>query len=312
MLKFLNFFQNKENLYKDIFKLKNKKILINSHSNLVNNAGDVIMISNYMNLLMKNNNFIFLLSVCEINQNFTKNLLYTNYKIIKSEDNKELIKQIDYFSNKVDYIFIRNHLIIDQINNKKYLSKTILYGLDIHLPLIKRLNNYLEIITQSKDLKNLYIKNGIDKKKIRIIEPFAYKYNFKSIKKNNNLTTLIYCGTIRKEENIIQLIDEFKEIHKKKPKIFLKIVYGKIHGDINFKQKIESLIERNIDGITFKHNLSHKDACYEIASSDYGIFMRADIKSVTCGLAQNGQVSTKFKEYKLYKIKILNNFIKFK
>ena len=140
MLKFLNFFQNKENLYKDIFKLKNKKILINSHSNLVNNAGDTIMISNYMNLLMKNNNFIFLLSVCEINQNFTKNLLYTNYKIIKSEDNKELIKQIDYFSNKVDYIFIRNHLIIDQINNKKYLSKTILYGLDIHLPLIKRLN----------------------------------------------------------------------------------------------------------------------------------------------------------------------------
>ena len=312
MLKFLNFFQNKKDSYKYIFKLKNKKILINSHSNLVNNAGDTIMISNYMNLLMKNNNFIFLLSVCEINQNFTKNLLYTNYKIIKSEDNKELIKQIDYFSNKVDYIFIRNHLIIDQINNKKYLSKTILYGLDIHLPLIKRLNNYLEIITQSKDLKNLYIKNGIDKKKIRIIEPFAYKYNFKSIKKNNNLTTLIYCGTIRKEENIIQLIDEFKEIRKKKLKIFLKIVYGKIHGDINFKQKIESLIERNIDGITFKHNLSHKDACYEIASSDYGIFMRTDIKSVTCGLAQNGQVSTKFKEYKLYKIKILNNFIKFK
>ena len=312
MLKFLNFFQNKKNSYKNIFKLKNKKILINSHSNLVVNAGDTVMLSNYMNLLMKNNNFIFLLSACKINQNFTRNLLYTNYKILKCEDNKELIKQIDHLSNKVDYIFIRNHLIIDLINNKKYLSKTILYGLDIHIPLIKRLNNYLEIITQSKYLKNLYIKNGIDKKKIRIIEPFSYKYNFNLIKKNSDLTTLVYCGTIRKEESIIQLIDEFKEIHKKKPKIFLKIVYGKIHGDINFKQKIESLIESNIDGITFKHNLSHKDACYEIASSDYGIFMRKDIKIFKYGLVQNNQVSTKFKEYKLYRVKVLNSLIKFK
>ena len=179
--KLFNIFQNEKN--KNIFEIKNKKFLINSHSNLNYTAGDTIMISNYMNLLMKNDNFIFLLSKHEVNQNFIRNLDSNNYEILKCDDNKQLIKQIDYLSNKVDYIFLRNHLIIDQINNKKYLSKTILYGLDIHLPMIKRLNNYLEIITQSNQLKNLYLKNGVNKKKIRIIEPFAYRYKFNLKKK---------------------------------------------------------------------------------------------------------------------------------
>ena len=112
--KLFNIFQNEKN--KNIFEIKNKKFLINSHSNLNYTAGDTIMISNYMNLLMKNDNFIFLLSKHEVNQNFIRNLDSNNYEILKCDDNKQLIKQIDYLSNKVDYIFLRNHLIIDQIN----------------------------------------------------------------------------------------------------------------------------------------------------------------------------------------------------
>ena len=31
----------------------------------------------------------------------------------------------------------------------------------------------------------------------------------------------------------IHLINEFQKIHKAKPEILLKIIYGKIHGDLN-------------------------------------------------------------------------------
>ena len=93
-----------------LFKIYNKTILINSHSNLNYTAGDTIMISNYMNLLMKNNNNIILLSKYRISKNFTRNLEYNNYKLVVLSDNNKIVKYID--KNKIDYIFIRNHEII--------------------------------------------------------------------------------------------------------------------------------------------------------------------------------------------------------
>ena len=118
MFKFIKLFQNikknknSDNSYKNILKLENKVILINSHSNLNFIAGDTIMISNYMNLLMKNNNFIYLISIHEVGQNFKRNLEFENFKILKSDNNKKLIKLMDSLSTKVNIIFIRNHLII--------------------------------------------------------------------------------------------------------------------------------------------------------------------------------------------------------
>lgn len=297
-----------DNSYKNILKIDNKIILINSHSNLNFTAGDTIMISNYMNLLMKNNNFIYLLSIYEVGQNFKRNLEFENYKILKSDNNKKLIKLIDSLATIVDIIFIRNHLIINELDNKNYSPKIIFYGLTYHLKDIKKLKNYLGIITQSKQLRKLYIKSGLSPKKIKIIEPFAYKYDFNLIKKEKDKIKLIYCGTIRKEENLFKLINEFQKIHKAKPEILLKIIYGKIHGDINFQKKINNVIENNFNGITFKHNLSHRDTCFEIASSDYGIFMREN-RINKIGLINNGEISTKLKEYKLYKTKVINNLL---
>ena len=43
-----------------------------------------------------------------------------------------------------------------------------------------------------------------------------------------------------------------------------------------------------------RFHLSHRDSCYEIATSDIGICWRKN------GWGENGEVSTKVKEYELY------------
>ena len=119
--------------------------------------------------------------------------------------------------------------------------------------------------------------------------------------RNDNEIRLIYCGTLRDEENILEIIEEFQKIHKERPEVLLKIVYGKIHGNDSFTKKINEYIKNGVKGISFKHNLSHKDACYEIATSDIGICWRKN------GWGDNGEVSTKVKEYEMYNIKLLTN-----
>ena len=112
---------------------------------------------------------------------------------------------------------------------------------------------------------------------------------------------LIFCGTLRNEENILEIIEEFQKIHKERPDVVLKIVYGKIHGDVTFTKKVNEYIKKGVKGIIFKHNLTHKDACYEIATSDIGICWRKN------GWGDNGEVSTKVKEYEMYRLGIINN-----
>ena len=99
----------------------------------------------------------------------------------------------------------------------------------------------------------------------------------------------------------MEIIEEFQKIHKERPEVVLKIVYGKIHGDKNFTKKINEYIKNGVKGITFKDNLSHKDACYEIATSDIGICWRKN------GWGNNGEVSTKVKEYELYGLLYYDN-----
>jgi glycosyltransferase involved in cell wall biosynthesis len=280
---------------------KNKKILVNIHSNLNITAGDTIMISNIMNIMMKNGNHITLLTEFDCVDILKKNLEMTQYTIVKQNSN-ELISYMNTNHSKFDTIFVRNHNILTGLVNKSYLNKTILYGLDVHLESIVKMNNqFRSLVTQSEQLKNLYIKKGILGKKIEILEPISMKYDFKLPERNDNEIRMIYCGTLRDEENILEIIEEFQKIHKERPEVVLKIVYGKIHGDDIFKKKVNEYIKNGIKGINFKHNLSHKDACYEIATSDIGICWRKN------GWGDNGEVSTKVKEYEMYNIKLLTN-----
>ena len=290
-----------------LLKIKKSKILINTHSNLNNIAGDTIMLVNYVNYLMENNNTVIIISTYKLNNNYFKNnLLYGKYHLIEPAnifDNSSIVKLIDRESSKNDIIFIRNHDIIDLLSNKSYITKVIFYGLDIHLDKIKRIKNYREIITQSKKLQDKYMIKGIPEYKIKIVEPFYPKYNFNIPKRNDNEIRIIYCGTLRDEENILEIIEEFKKIHKERPEVVLKIVYGKINGNPQFIQKVNNYIKKGVKGISFKHNLSHKDSCYEITTSDIGICWRKN------EWGDNGEVSTKVKEYKMYGLLVYDNQI---
>lgn len=285
--------------WEEVFDSKNCNILINTHSNLNITAGDTVMIINYMNKLMSKNNYLTLLVKVTPNQSFLKNLLYNNYTVVQNDN---FISYMDKEFNNFDILFIRNHNILNELNYKSYLSKSILYGLDVHLnDIIKMQNKFYSIITQSEKLKKKYVENGIKDEKIHVIEPFSIKYDFKLPQRKDDEIRLIYCGTLRDEENILEIIEEFQKIHKERPEVVLKIVYGKIHGNQEFAQKVNHYIKEGVKGIIFKHNLSHKDACYEIATSDIGICWRKN------GWGDNGQVSTKVKEYELYNLPVIKN-----
>ena len=201
IIKYIDIYIN----YNSLLNIKNSNILINTNSNLNLIAGDSIMITNYMNLLMKNDNKITLLSKYNVSKTFTRNLEFHNYIVIIKENNSEIVKELDIQEKNNDIIFIRNHEILDSLKEKAYLNKTILYGLDIHLNSVKNLDHkYHSIITQSDKLKKLYIDNNIPENKIHIIEPFGYKYDFKLPERNDNEIRLIYCGTLRDEENILE------------------------------------------------------------------------------------------------------------
>ena len=123
------------------------------------------------------------------------------------------------------------------------------------------------------------------------------KYDFKLPSRNDNQMRLIYCGNLRDEENILEIIDEFQKIHANNPKIVLTIVYDKIcNSTVEFTNKINNYIKNGVSGITFKHNLNHRDSCYEIAISDIGICWH-----------KNGEYSTKVREYENYNLPIINS-----
>ena len=109
------------------------------------------------------------------------------------------------------------------LENKSYLYKTIFYGLNIHIPGIKKLNNmFLQIITQSEKLKNTLIDYGVSPRKINVIEPMVNKYDFNLPKRNDNEIRLIYCGTLRDEENILGNHRRVPKNLQRKTKNFIK------------------------------------------------------------------------------------------
>ena len=207
------------------------------------------MINNYIN----DGYNIELSSYYSITNNFLQNIENkTKLKYYEKQNNENIINYLDNNYNNFEFIFFRNNDILDLIENKLWLDKCILYGLDIHLNNIKKLNeNYKEVWTQSDKLKQLYLDNGINDNKIVIKEPLAYKYNFDLPERNDNEIRLIYCGTLRDEENILEIIEEFQKIHKERPEVLLKIVYGKIHGNDSFNKKINEYVKNEVKGNYF-------------------------------------------------------------
>ena len=279
------------------------KILIHADINLNVVDGATIWWSNTINVFIQGGIDIIYISNYKITNDSNLRNIENKSKLTFINPDKNLnptqtLKKIEEYGNQVKSIILRSNLILEIINkNWNLLSKTIIYGLDIHLNNIKKLNNkFKKVWTQSEKLKKLFEKNEI--MNVKIVPVIAYKYDFNLPERTDNEVRLIYTGTLRNEENIIEIIKEFKKIHKERPEVVLKIVYGKIHGDFNFVNKINTYIKTGVNGITFKNNLSHKDTCYEIATSDIGICWRKN------GWGDNGQVSTKVKEYETYGIQI--------
>ncbi len=120
-------------------------------------------------------------------------------------------------------------------------------------------------------------------------------------KRTDDEIRMIYCGNLIDEANILEIINEFEQIHKNRPKVVLKIIYNNIIGDSNFITKINEYIKNGLKGITFKSNLNYRDECYEIATSDIGICWRKNLYSV------NKKLGTIEKKYELYNLKLLTN-----
>jgi len=274
----------------------NSKILFNTHSNLSLIAGDTIMASNWVNHWMDQGNKVIVLSQYEIGRSFIANLIGDNYTLIHQRKTVDTLTSIASLSKKVDHIFIRNHLLPYDNSKLHNPLKTYFYGLDVHLEKLQAMSDdqYCGIVTQSTTLKDKYIQAGIRPHKIHIVPPFSYKYNFgpKSILP---YIRIVYCGTLRPEENILQIISDFQTLCAQNDMYRLVICYGKICGGSEFKTAVNAALEACEDStaIEVHRRLSHRDACYEIYKSDYGICQSPSWSS-------NGERSTKLMEYKLY------------
>jgi len=282
------------------------KILIHADINLNVVDGATIWWSNTINVFIQGGIDIIYISNYKITNDSNLRNIENKSKlnIINPDKNlnpTETLKKIEEYDDQVNKIILRSKLILDIINeNWSLLRKTIIYGLDIHLNSIKKLNNkFKKVWTQSEKLKKLFETNEINN--VKIVPVVAYKYDFNLPKRNDNEIRLVYTGTLCQEENTIEIIEEFQKINKERPEVVLKICYGKIHGDSNFINKVNTYIKNGVRGITFKYNLSHKDTCYEIITSDIGICWRKN------EWGDNGEVSTKVKEYKLYGLFLIND-----
>ena len=288
-----------------------KIIIIYADVNINITDGSTIWLSNLINSLGIENKFVYFFNMYKIiNKNFIRNIININlFKIINCVSILDVKNKIELFynhnQNNIGDIIIRSKLIFDVIDkNWNILNYITFYGLDIHIQNITTLNNqFKNLWTQTDKLKQLYISNGIIEDKIKLTPPIAWVYNFNLPKRIDNEIRLIYVGTLRDGENILEIIEQFKKIHLSRPEVVLKFVYGKIHGNKQFIYKVNQIIKEGVKGISFLHNLSHIETCYHIAISDIGICWRKN------GWGEKGELSTKEKEYNKYGLKILNTSI---
>lgn len=280
--------------------------ILNSHSYLNQTAGDTIMMSNLINQIQINNPLVTIILVSQhnIGHNFTRNL--ENMKrVVLYQNQSNVVHTIDtlhnLYQNHIQHVFIRNHNILHYIKDKAWLSKTIIYALDIHMKGVTLLHQRCHSIwTQSTILQQKLVQHNVPESKIRIIKPIVYRYRFHERKQRQpNTIRLIYCGTLRDEENIIELCEWYTEtLTQNYPVLIqLSIVFGKIHGNKSFYQKINTIIKQN--KINFLYNISHRESCRHIYHSDIGVCWRKK------GWGDNGEISTKMREYKAYGLLVL-------
>jgi len=238
-------------------------------------------------------------------QNTIKFSNLTKQKI--TNKHKLKIRYIDNNYNNLEKVFLKDDVI--ELKVVKKITKAV-FGYDNTWKNVSSfITNALTELSPEEIENNITIQSMENKEdknkedKINIIEPFDYKYHFDLPERNDNEIRLIYCGTLREEENILEIIKEFQAIHKQRSEVILKIVYGKIYGSTEFTEKVNNYIINGVKGITFKYNLGDKETCYEIATSDIGICWRKN------GCGDNCEVTTKMKEYEMYGLYIVRDIL---
>jgi hypothetical protein len=131
-------------------------------------------------------------------------------------------------------------------------------------------------------------------KETNVIIPFEFNIPNKMI--NNLQIDLIYCIESNDKDDLLKIIDEFKNIHMKKPNILLTILYNKNIVNtffINFKD-----IQMEFDNIiTFKNISTYKEICYEIINNDIEIY-----------LDKKDYINKKNKNYQLYGLQVIKKY----
>lgn len=278
----------------------NKIMLI--HTNMFINIPyrDSIWLTNFINHCNKIDIFVFLLITHIEYNNFITNIINKDlFKIIFCYDDKDVKNELENIYKKyidnIDNIIIISNLFFSIIDESWFLlDKIIIYGTDNYIDNIKILNNkFKELWVQSHKIKQLYVLNDININKIIIKPALVFKYDFIIPERTDSLIKLIYVGTLCENQNILQIIEQFIIIHNERPEIVLTIIYGNIEGTKKYVEKINKIIKEGIDGITFIYNLSHRETCFHIATSDIGICWKKN---------DFDNISLKKKEYIAYNI----------
>ena len=212
----------------------------------------------------------------------------------------QILHKINYLDNKLKKIEDGSVKIRIKDNSKKF-NKIINKLNELEQKISINSNKILEIEKEKLEKERLEKERQEQERLEKERLEKNVKYDFNLPERNDNEIRLIYCGTLRDEENILEIIEEFQKIHNERPEVLLKIVYNKIHGAQTFNDKINIFIKNGIKGITFKNNLSHRDTCYEIATSDIGICWPKN------GWGDNGEVSSNKKKYEMYGKEIISN-----
>jgi hypothetical protein len=300
----------KDNKNNELTKERNT-IVINCDTHIDIIDGCTMWLTNTINKYIGENKKVVLINIYNVNNidNFMRNIVDVNMLEIVNVRAGEVITNVKKYAqlDNVKSVIIRNKNILRQLCDVPHASqKLIVYGLDIHVNEIKNLdNNFYEIWTQSDKLRQLFLDSGVDEKKIKVMPPIATTYEFDNNDKPcDNILRFIYAGTIRDEECILEMVEEFSKIYLNDKNISLTVAYGKIIGNIEFMTKINKMISEGVDGITFMYNLSHLDTCRQIFMSDIGLCCRKN------GWGTNGEISTKMTEYETYGLQICDNVAK--
>lgn len=180
----------------------------------------------------------------------------SKYKFIKSSSLYE--KGKEHNNNYVDMPNIYKKCFIGiRLTEHDGNANTVQEFQAMNIPIVHNHSDYGLKWKNIDDILN-HIKK-YDKKKEKIQEI------------NRDNVILIYCGKLKDENNIIEIIEEFNIIKKENKDVFLKIIWDEIEGDTYFRKRIYDYLQKDIPGIIFKRILNKEDKINEITQSDIGI-----------------------------------------